>query len=238
MTKISEHIQKSHLGSLIELFQIDLTIFNEGILYLVPGDELSTVHAVTFDGQVYSPHPIKAEGFELSGQGPLPRPSFAVSNVKNLFTSLVLTHQDLLGATITRIRTYDKFLDNGADPDPTAILPLDVYTLNKKTKHNREEIHWELAAAMDQAGTLLPGRQVVRDFCDQEYRTWVTGTTFDYSTATCPYTGTTYLDEQDQATTAANDRCGKRLGSCKARFGATNELPFRGFPGVARLKIR
>lgn len=30
----------------------------------------------------------------------------------------------------------------------------------------------------------------------------------------------------------ADDVCGKRLSSCKARFGANNELPFGGFPGL------
>ena len=30
------------------------------------------------------------------------------------------------------------------------------------------------------------------------------------------------------------DRCGKRLSSCKLRFGANNPLPFGGFPGVSR----
>jgi len=38
------------------------------------------------------------------------------------------------------------------------------------------------------------------------------------------------LDPEDYAT--AEDKCGKRLSSCRIRFGATAELPFGGFPGI------
>ena len=32
----------------------------------------------------------------------------------------------------------------------------------------------------------------------------------------------------------ANDRCGKRVSSCKLRFGANNALPFGSFPSAGR----
>lgn len=45
-------------------------------------------------------------------------------------------------------------------------------------------------------------------------------------------TGANYYDENDViATTAANDRCGKRYTSCKIRFG-TRVMPFGGFPSA------
>jgi lambda family phage minor tail protein L len=45
-------------------------------------------------------------------------------------------------------------------------------------------------------------------------------------------TGANYYDENDIiATTAANDRCGKRYTSCKIRFG-TKVMPFGGFPSA------
>jgi len=47
---------------------------------------------------------------------------------------------------------------------------------------------------------------------------------FDTALAAVPPTDQVYKD----------DRCGKRLTSCKIRFGANNPLPFGGFPGVGR----
>jgi lambda family phage minor tail protein L len=45
--------------------------------------------------------------------------------------------------------------------------------------------------------------------------------------------GTSYFNENDQSVaTLAADVCGKRLSSCKARFGTTAELPFGSYPGV------
>jgi lambda family phage minor tail protein L len=49
-------------------------------------------------------------------------------------------------------------------------------------------------------------------------------TTFDDALVAVPPTDQVYKD----------DRCGKRVTSCKLRFGATNPLNFGGFPGVAK----
>lgn len=235
---IASHIQGADLGARVVLYQLDCTVFNQGIFYLAPGTDGST--AVSFGGQVYAPHPIRAEGFEVTTNGPLPRPTFEVSNLDNSFTALVEQNDDLQGAILTRIRTYDRYLDSGAEPDGDTHLPLDVFVLSQKTKHTRDVIGWSCAALMDQEGVQLPGRRIIRDYCDHTYRRWdAVGGTFDYTNVTCPYAGTDYFDEDGIATTAPFDACSKLLGSgCKARFGETGVLPTRAFPGVARLKMR
>jgi lambda family phage minor tail protein L len=44
-------------------------------------------------------------------------------------------------------------------------------------------------------------------------------------------------DEYDIITTdAARDKCGKRLQSCKLRFGANNPISFGGFPAAALVR--
>lgn len=236
MTSISSHIQKASLGHEVVLYQLDLTMFGQGILRLTPGTEGSSV--IGFGGNDYSPLPIKAKGFAMSSSGPLPRPKISVSNIGNAYTALVENNDDLLGGVLTRIRTYDRYLDGGPDEDGDAHLPLDVYELSQKTFHNKEQISWTCKALMDQEGKMLPGRIISRDYCDLIYREH-TGSGFDYSKATCPYTGSTYLDENGDPTTAANDACSKQLGSgCRARFGQNAELPFGGFSGVARLRAR
>ena len=46
-------------------------------------------------------------------------------------------------------------------------------------------------------------------------------------------TATQWYDENDQPIyVLANDVCGKRLSSCKARFGQNAELPYGGYPGI------
>lgn len=232
---IRSHVQRPDLGRRVTLYEIDLTMFGLGYLYLAPGTDGGS--AVSFGGQVYSPHPIKATGFEITTTGSLPRPQIVIANLDNSFTALVEGHDDLQGGIVTRIRTYGRFLDGGAEPDGNAHMPPDVYRLARKTKHTRQEIQWDMTALIDQEGQSLPGRKVVRDYCDQTYRVW-DGAAFDYTNVTCPYAGTSYFDLNDDPTVdPAEDVCSKRLGACKLRFGATAVLPTRAFPGVARIRI-
>lgn len=239
---ISEHVQRSDLGARVVLFHIDLSMFGETDLYITPGDEGAPTHAVTFNGQVYSPYPIETEGFIVSGTGPLPRPTITIANTSGILTALVRNNSNLAGAILERVVTFAKFLDNGSDPDPTAILTRDLYIIRRKVADNprRGVLKFELASIMDLVDTYLPGRVVVRDFCDHSYRVYDPDTDdFDYSKATCPYNGTVYLNEQDLPCEKSEDRCSKRLtGGCKGRFGANAELPYRGFPGVSRFRAR
>ena len=51
-------------------------------------------------------------------------------------------------------------------------------------------------------------------------------------------TGSQYYTENDVPTTASgSDVCGKKLSSCRARFGQTNQLPFGSFPGIGAYKV-
>lgn len=234
---IAAHIQGADLGTRVVLFELDLTVFDLGIIRLAPGTIGST--SVGFGGETYAPHPLRAEGFDLISNGPLPRPTFEVANLDNSFTALVEQNDDLQGGILRRIRTYGRYLDDGAEPDGDVHLPLDVYQLSQKTRHTQEVIGWTCSALMDQEGVLLPARQIIRDYCDHPYRRWdaVTGA-FDYTHVTCPYTGTSYFDEDDNVVGASLDSCSKRLTGCRLRFGANGVLPTRAFPGVARLKAR
>lgn len=238
--KLETHIQKMALGAAVELIEVDLTRFGEGILRWVVGDENDSAHTVTFDGQTYTPFPVKMEGFEVTATGPLPRPSIAVPDIEGLLSSIVYANGNLIGAPVRRIQTFDKFLDDGDDPDPDATRPIENYLLAKKTRHKPGEvIQWEMQAAIDVEGVMIPARQLMRDFCDHVYRVWdpLAGA-FNYTGVTCPYTSPTSFDAEDNATTSANDVCGKRLGSCKKRFGANAELPFRGCPAMSRIRVR
>jgi len=145
----------------------------------------------------------------------------------------VLTYQDLVGAKITRKRTLAKYLDavnfeGGVNPtaDPSAEFADDVYYVDRKSRETRDVVEFELAASFDLEGVTLPRRQIVQNVCPWRYR----GTE-------CGYTGTVYLDANDQAVGSSSlDVCGKRLSSCKARFGQNAELPFGGFPAAGLIR--
>jgi len=240
---IRRHVQRFDLGARITLYELDLTVFGLGIVRIAPTTD-GAGKAIGFGYEnggeiIYAPHPVKAEGFELTSAGALPRPKFAVANLDNSFTALVEQNDDLHGGILTRIRTYDRYLNNGAEPDSNTHLPLDIYQLSQKTAHTQERISWECSALMDQEGVELPGRPIVRDYCDHDTRVWNPATgAFDYANATCPYAGDP-KDENGLPCAAADEVFSKRLVTCcQARFGANAVLPTRAFPGVARLRGR
>ena len=173
--------------------------------------------------------PIEASGFARSGQGALPRPKLAAANVSGLVGAAA---EELIGAKLTRTRTFSKYLDavnfSGGNPmaDPHQVIDREIWFVDRKSAENKLVVEFELAAAFDLAGVMLPRRQFVQNVCPWRYRG-----------AECGYTGGPVADEKDQPTSdPAKDRCGKRLASCKLRFGQYAELPFGGFPAVGLLR--
>lgn len=228
---IPADIQSLNPSAVIELFIVDLTAL---------GDTLYRFHAGTnelkqnlvWQGNTYQAWPAEAKGFDLSTSGTSPRPKLVLGNALGTISALILAYNDCVGAKVTRKRTLKKYLDAvnftggvNADADPNAYLPDDIFFINRKLTETNEVVEFELAAAHDVAGVMLPGRQIVQNLCPWRYRG-----------GECGYAGTSYFNEQDAAVgSAALDVCGKRLSSCKARFGENEELPFGGFPGAGLL---
>lgn len=220
-------------GAIVSLFELDVSRFSAGVLRFCP----SSVNGspVVFNGYEYQPMPIKAEGFSWSGSGSMPRPTLTIASQDLSFLSLVISGDDLVGCPVTRIRTYRKYLDDGESPNPEAQYPADHYVIERKTSQRRTQLQFELSAAMDQQGKLIPARQVLRDSCTHRFRYWSDGA-WVYTGVTCPYTGTAMFDRAGASTTdTAKARCGKRVSDCKRHFGETSVLPFYGYPGVGRV---
>lgn len=225
---ITSEIQKLEPSAIIELFVLDATAFGGDVLRFHAGTNGLRQNLV-WQGQAYTAFPVRASGFDMSGNGQLPRPKLQVANVTGAITLLVLTYDDLLGAKITRKRTLAKYLDaanfpGGTNPsaDATAEFPDDVFFIDRKVTETRDIVEFELAAAFDVAGVQLPRRQIIQNVCVWRYRG-----------GECGYTGTSYFDANDDPVGSAGlDVCGKRLSSCKARFGANNPLPFGSFPAA------
>ena len=232
VSAVGEELNKLAPSAVIELFELDGTAssigvsqvyrFHAGVNEDIDGD-------IVWNGNSYSRYPIAAEGFEYSGQGQLPRPTISISNILGLVTGFVVEHNDLVGATVTRIRTLKKYLDaanftsgTNATADPYAEFAREVYIVDRKTLENREVVTFELAATFDVAGVKLPRRQIIQNICPWTYRG-----------EGCGYTGTDYYDINDQEVTdVADDVCSHRLTGCKARFGQDDPLPYGGFPSA------
>lgn len=229
---IQQDIANLAPGRIIELFELDATAIGGTLSRLVNGtNELKS--SVVWQGNTYTPFPIEASGYEFVGRGQLPRPKVRVANALGTISALVLAYQDLIGAKFTRKRTLVKYLDavnfaGGVNPtaDPDSYLTDDIYFIDRKAEENRVYVEFELTAAFDVTGVQLPRRYVVQNVCPWRYRG-----------SECGYTGTAYFSVLDlPVATLPEDVCGKRLKSCKARFGEFAELPFGGFPAAGLIR--
>jgi lambda family phage minor tail protein L len=218
-------------NAIIELFQLQLVPAlhdSSDIYYFHAGVNAAVNGNIVFDGETYVRLPIEVTGFELSSSGALPRPTLAVSNLGGELSAVLLDvnsftpGNDLGGAIVTRIRTLKKYLDGEPYADPFAQAPQEIWYIDRKSAENRDVVQWELASKFDLAGVMMPKRQIIANICQWQYRS-----------TECSYTGSNYFDiNNNVVATLAADRCGKRLSSCKLRFGATNPLPFGSFPGA------
>jgi len=230
-TSITSEIQKLAPSAVIDLFVLDLSLFNQGIVRFHAGTN-ELLRQVVWQGNVYEPYPIIVEGFEFTGNGQSPRPKLRVANVKGTITALILSYQDLIGAKVTRKRTLAKYLDavnfaiGNPTADATAEFADDVFFVDRKSKETRDVVEFELAASFDLEGVSLPRRQIVQNVCPWGYRS-----------SECGYTGTAYFNANDLSVSLkSQDACGKRLSSCQKRFGTNAELPFGGFPAAGLIR--
>ena len=234
---IASDTQRLTPGEIVILYQIDATDYGaQGVYYFTQATLENS--AVQFDNNIYLPLDIEIEDFERSGQS-LPRPKIRISNITKAMASSVINYEDILGATLTRIRTFRKYLDGEELANPNIYFPPELWVFEKKTAHSKFHIEWELSAYLDFEGITIPKRQCIRETCDNSYRRWdTTGDYFDYSKATCPYTGAGNFERDGTPTNdEADDDCGRKVSDCKLRFDAT-ALPFRGFPNISKLRLR
>jgi lambda family phage minor tail protein L len=226
-----EELAKLNPSAIIELFEVHLdnTLHGSSDVYRFHAGANADVDGnVVFNGNTYTRIPVKADGFEMTNTGTLPRPTLTISNLDGTMTTLLLlvnattAGNDLGGAEVRRIRTLKKFLDGEAAADPNAKFPDERWFIDRKANESRDSVTFELASKFDLAGQKLPKRQIVANVCQ-----WV------YRSSECSYTGSNYFDVNGNSVPSlSEDVCGKRVASCKLRFGNTAQLPFGSFPGA------
>lgn len=218
MTLLAD-LQSLDPGATVELFVLDSTAISGGSVVRFHAGTNQVGTAIVWQGNTYSPFPVQAEGFEISGKGTLPRPTITVANVDGTVGLLVRDLEDLVGATLTRKRTLVKYLDAvnftggvNATADPTQEMDDDVYLVERKSAETKDVITFELASAMDVHGVRIPRRLIQATICP-----WV------YKGTECGYAG-------------GLASCDFTLTDCKAHFGASADLPFGGFPGAGTIR--
>ena len=174
-------LQKINPSSLIELFTVTLDSSLHGattVYRFHAGSNMNSSGELIWDGNSYQRFPVKAEGFEFTGKGQIPRPKFTVSNALGTITALMaLVNQttpgnDLTGAKFTRIRTLARYIDAAnftggtnpfGTPDPSSKLPDEIYFIDRKLSENRDTVEFELVSELDLLNLRLPRRQVTKD---------------------------------------------------------------------------
>ena len=100
--------------TVIELYELDLGS-SEGIYRFHPGkNDLKDIFLSDDNGvlQTYYALPIQADGYEMKGDGSLPRPKILFANPQGIISDAIKNRNDLIGNLLTRKRIFLKFLDN------------------------------------------------------------------------------------------------------------------------------
>jgi lambda family phage minor tail protein L len=150
----------------VQLFTLDATVLGGPVLRFTP-NIYANGGSLMFGGSAFAPLPMDFTGWDELTQssgdnGTQPRPQLVVGNASKTLLSYVVSLGDLVGAKITRVRTFQKYLDGQSNPDTSQILPADVYLFSQKTNHTNQSITWELTSPMDLPSAQLPARQVLK----------------------------------------------------------------------------
>lgn len=234
--KMTALLPKLEQGALIELWEIDLRHITashdaemKGELYRFHNGVSQGRANIWWQGQEYQAYPIKADGFEISGQGPSNRPTLTLSNLYGIVTGIAANFGQGIGAKVTRRLVYAQFLDarnfaNGnakADPMQESVS---YYIIEQLKNLDDEMAVFELALPAETDNARIPLLMITSDVCIWQYRS-----------AQCGYTGGAVADEYDKPTNdPKKDKCSHCIRGCKLRFGDNAILPFGGFPSTTQ----
>ena len=187
-------LNKINPSSVIELYELELTVGlhiptgNPNNLDTVfrfhAGANLNNFGQIIFNGNSYQRVAVKAEGFEDTSTGTIPRPTLTFSNLGGItkdttvmtmsdFLNVVNTvtpGNDLLNAKFTRLLPLASALDNanfvGDNPfgtPSTDRLQDRIYYIDRKAVENRQVVQFELVSVQDMQNKKIPARIVTRD---------------------------------------------------------------------------
>ncbi len=144
---------------------------------------------IIFQGNTYVAMPIEVSGYEVNSKGQAATPKLAIAvsdrevpefaHLKSLMRDL----EDLVGAKVTRIRTFVKYLDAAnqfikankklqeeSEPDQFAYFTPDVYFVDRKSKETSSQMELELASFINYEKLKIPQRILNSTRCPWTYR--------------------------------------------------------------------
>ena len=224
-------LAKLEQTALLDLFEVDMRQLtgkdgNRGELFRFYAGTNELTQPIIWQGNRYTPFGVKAEGFEMSGQGASNRPTLTVINFDGFVTSLSNNFEQCLGAIVRRRQVYAQFLDaanfkagnRNADPQQERVS---YYLIEQLTTLTQDMATFTLALPTETDNALINKRTILVT-CP-----WV------YRSIECGYTGNPVADEKDQPTTdPKKDKCSGCLRGCQLRH---NTLNYGGFIGVNKL---
>ena len=103
--KIISDVNGLEPGELIDLFELDMstgTAASTISIFRWHSGYNENLQEIIWQGNRYSAFPIKADGFEWSGKGSIPRPNLTVANITSLLSGVINSYDDLLllGASV------------------------------------------------------------------------------------------------------------------------------------------
>ncbi len=167
--------------TLIELYEIELGE-QDGIYRFHPGkNDLKDIILSDRNGapQTYYAMPIETDGWEMRGDGQLPRPKLLIANPQGVITDAIKRRSDLIGKSVVRKRIFLKYLDNEnfpdnfnpfAVPDAEARFDDDIYTINRKVQENKYFVEFELISPLELEDVQVPARTMIANYCSWTYR--------------------------------------------------------------------
>jgi len=146
----------------VELHTLDCSALGGAVYHFTPNIYASGA-SIVWNGATYTPIAITSAGWTLSSTGAQPTPTITVTNANKTLLSAVIALGDIVGATYSRVRTFQKFLDGQPAADSTQFVGPDIYVVYQKTSHTNKQITWQLASILDRPGLKLPARQALKD---------------------------------------------------------------------------
>ena len=185
-------IQKGWHDAIVEMYDIDLSPItgDAGDVFYFTNQLKEDDTRIQWKGNIYDALPIISAGYELNTTGQIAQPTLTVANIFGTFTEIIDSYDDLVGAKITRRRTFAKYLDDEPLADTLQEFPVDVFYIERKTQETALTITWQLGSVMDLEGLQLPRRVITQNHCLWRYRS-----------SECGYVGAPVFNVNDQLIT-------------------------------------
>jgi len=185
-------IQKGWHDAIVEMYDIDLSPItgDAGDVFYFTNQLKEDDTRIQWKGNIYDALPIISAGYELNTTGQIAQPTLTVANIFGTFTEIIDSYDDLVGAKITRRRTFAKYLDGEPLADTLQEFPVDVFYIERKTQETALTITWQLGSVMDLEGLQLPRRVITQNHCLWRYRS-----------SECGYVGAPVFNVNDQLIT-------------------------------------